>query len=168
MIDVALVEIDWNGLHSAFQMNMPEVRCFLCLDDGNVVKLPPGDQRLADVRAETARYSAIEAVPSRIQYQWLDEYIKTIEDDTLRGRMEAAINGKGAQVSPRYGLTPTEVVAFLDFDVLKIGEQRRVNADVRVLQNEAGLGDAPDGTLHVRIRRIDNDENRAVGVGDGV
>lgn len=90
------LEIDWNGLHSAFQMNMPEVRCFLCRDDGSVVKLPPGDTRLPEVRSQPQRYVAIEAVPSRIQYQWLDEFIHSVEDDALRGRMEAAINGKGA------------------------------------------------------------------------
>jgi len=96
MIDVAQMEIDWNGLHSAFQMNMPEVKCFLCVDDGQVVKIPPGSQDLADVRANSQRYVAIEAVPSRIQYQWLDGFIATIDEESLKARMEAAINGKGA------------------------------------------------------------------------
>jgi hypothetical protein len=90
------LEIDWNALHSAFQMNMPEVKCFLSLDDGTVLKLPPGDTKLAEVRAEPTRFAPIDAIPSRIQYQWLDEFIKSMEDDSLRGRMEAAINGKGA------------------------------------------------------------------------
>ena len=88
--------IDWIGLHSAFQMNVPEVRCFLCIEDGKVHKLAPGDAALATVRAETDRYMPIEAVPSRIQYQWLDEFIRTIDDPALRTRLEAAINGKGA------------------------------------------------------------------------
>jgi hypothetical protein len=90
------LEIDWNALHSAFQMNMPEVKCFLSLDDGTVLKLPPGDPKLAEVRSEPTRFAPIDAIPSRIQYQWLDEFIKSMEDDTVRGRMEAAINGKGA------------------------------------------------------------------------
>jgi len=93
---VPQLQLDWAALHSAFQMNMPEVKCFLCLDDGKVLKLPPGDQRIAEVRAEPHRFGSIDAVPSRIQYQWLDEFIKTIDDDKVRGRMEAAINGKGA------------------------------------------------------------------------
>lgn len=90
------LNIDWTGLHSAFQMNMPEVRCFLSLDDGNVLKVPPGDPSLAQVRTEPTRFVPVEAIPSRIQYQWLDNFIKSVEDDTLRGRMEAAVNGKGA------------------------------------------------------------------------
>ena len=88
--------IDWAALHSAFQMNMPEVRCFLSLDDGRVLKLPPGDASLATVRADPQRYVPVEAIPSRIQYQWLDEFIHSIEEGEVRTRMEAAINGKGA------------------------------------------------------------------------
>ena len=90
------LNIDWAALHSAFQMNMPEVRCFLSMEDGRVLKLPPGDPALATVRADPQRYMAIDAIPSRIQYQWLDEFIKAIEDENIRARMEAAINGKGA------------------------------------------------------------------------
>lgn len=90
------LNVDWPALHSAFQMNMPEVRCFLSLEDGRVLKVPPGDARLAQVREQTSRYSPIEAVPSRIQYQWLDDFIRQVEDPVVKGRMEAAINGKGA------------------------------------------------------------------------
>lgn len=93
---VRQLEIDWTALHSAFQMNMPEVRCFLSLDDGKVVKAPPGDPSLAEIRAAADRFAPVEAVPSRIQYQWLDSFIKSVEDETVRGRMEAAVNGKGA------------------------------------------------------------------------
>jgi hypothetical protein len=90
------LEIDWAALHSAFQMNMPEVRCFLSVDDGRVLKTPPGDPLLGQLRNEPEKYIPVEAVPSRIQYQWLDSFIKTVEDETVRGRMEAAVNGKGA------------------------------------------------------------------------
>jgi len=90
------LEVDWNALHSAFQMNMPEVRCFFCVEEGTVVKVPPGDQSLPTIRSQPERYFPIEAVPSRIQYQWLDGFIKMVEDEAVRGRMEAAINGKGA------------------------------------------------------------------------
>src|SRR5688572_1318414 len=77
-------------------MNMPEVRCYLSLEDGHVLKLPPGDAQLTKVRGEPERFAPIDAVPSRIQYQWLDAFIKTVDDEATRARMEAAINGKGA------------------------------------------------------------------------
>lgn len=90
------LSVDWNALHGAFQMNMPEVKCFLNLESGKVLKIPPGDQRLAEVRQRGETYAEVMAIPSRIQYQWLDNFIAAIEDETLRARMEAAINGKGA------------------------------------------------------------------------
>lgn len=77
-------------------MNMPEIKCYLDAQEGTVLKLPPGDQKFAEVRADPKRYLPIEAIPSRIQYQWLDTFIRTVEDDALRVRMEGAINGKGA------------------------------------------------------------------------
>lgn len=90
------LEVDWPALHSAFQMNMPEVRCFFSLEQGTVIKAPPGDPQLATMRGAQDHYAPIEAIPSRIQYQWLDEFIRSIEDEALRKRMEASINGKGA------------------------------------------------------------------------
>jgi hypothetical protein len=90
------LEIDWNGLHSAFQMNMPEVRCFLCLEDGKVLKLSPGDTMLPVASSDPSRFALIETVPSRIQYQWVDDFVKTIETSDAKARIEAAINGKGA------------------------------------------------------------------------
>ncbi|MEZ4272818.1 MAG: UPF0158 family protein [Myxococcota bacterium] len=68
----------------------------LSLETGEILKLPPGDQNFAVVHANPTAYAEIEAIPSRIQYQWLDEFIKTIDDEPIRARMEAAINGKGA------------------------------------------------------------------------
>ena len=90
------MQIDWPALHSAFQMNMPEVRCFLDLTNGKVLKLPPGDPTLPAVLGEPQTNLPIGPIPSREQYQWLDEFIKSIEDGDIRDRMEAAINGKGA------------------------------------------------------------------------
>ena len=75
---------------------MPEVKCFLNLEDGQVLKLPPGDEALPQVRSDTKTYAPVEAIPSRIQYQWLDSFINSVEEEALRARMEAAINGKGA------------------------------------------------------------------------
>ncbi|MBI5509641.1 MAG: hypothetical protein HY903_12885 [Deltaproteobacteria bacterium] len=90
------LNIDWTGLHGAFQMPVPDVRCYLSLADGSIVKLPPGDPGFAAVQSNKADYVAIDAIPSRIQYQWVDEFVATIADPDLKTRVEAAINGKGA------------------------------------------------------------------------
>ena len=90
------LNIDWTALHGAFQMPVPDVRCYLSLVDGTVLKLPPGDPGYATVQASKADFVVVEAIPSRIQYQWVDEFVLTIEDADLKTRVEAAINGKGA------------------------------------------------------------------------
>ena len=90
------IEIDWTALHSAFQMNVPEVRSFFCRDDGRIYKAGHGDPLLAEYRGHPERFVPIGAIPSRIQYQWLDEFIQTVDDDALRERLRAAVNGKGA------------------------------------------------------------------------
>jgi hypothetical protein len=77
-------------------MPAPDVRCYLSLVDGTVTKLPPGDPGFAVVQASKADYALVDAIPSRIQYQWVDEFVVTIEDPDLKIRVEAAINGKGA------------------------------------------------------------------------
>jgi hypothetical protein len=77
-------------------MNMPEVQCFLCLRDGHVVKLRPGDRMLATVRTEPTTYLLIPPIPSIIQYQWVDEFIIAITEELTREKAREAINGKGA------------------------------------------------------------------------
>lgn len=77
-------------------MNMPELRCFFCLDDGSVLKLPPGSPELESVRNDSKRYVPVEVIPSRIQYQWICDFTASLEDQNSRVRVEAAINGKGA------------------------------------------------------------------------
>jgi hypothetical protein len=90
------LNIDWTALHGAFQMPVPDVRCYLSLVDGTVAKLPPGDPGFATIQASKSDFVAVEAIPSRIQYQWVDEFVASIEDPDLKTRVEAAINGKGA------------------------------------------------------------------------
>ena len=88
--------VDWLGLFSAFQMNMPELRCYFCLDDGRVLKLASASEELEEVRKDSKRYVPIEIIASRIQYQWICEFTLVLEDENSRTRLEAAINGKGA------------------------------------------------------------------------
>ena len=90
------LNIDWQGLYTAFQTNAAEFRCFFCLETGAVLRLPPGDPDHEKVRNSPGKYRSIEVVPSRIQYQWVSEFVKSIEHASIKSRMEAAINGKGA------------------------------------------------------------------------
>lgn len=90
------LNIDWQGLYTAFQTNTAEYKCFLDLGSGKVLKLGPGDPEHDKVKSEPGAYRTVEVVPSRIQYQWVSEFVKCIEHESVKSRMEAAINGKGA------------------------------------------------------------------------
>ena len=93
---VTELNIDWQGLYTAFQANAAECKCFLNLDDGIVVKLDNGDEGFDTIRNSPGKFRSIEVVPSRIQYQWVTEFVKSIEHEPIQSRMTAAINGKGA------------------------------------------------------------------------
>ena len=90
------LNIDWQGLYAAFQTNTAEYKCFLDLASGKVIKLGPGDPEHEKVKSQPGAYRTVEVVPSRIQYQWVSEFVKSIEHESIKSRMEAAINGKGA------------------------------------------------------------------------
>ena len=90
------LNIDWQGLYAAFQTNTAEYKCFLDLESGKVIKLGPGDPEHEKVKSQPGAYRTVEVVPSRIQYQWVSEFVKSIEHESIKSRMEAAINGKGA------------------------------------------------------------------------
>ena len=93
MIEIA---IDWKGLYQAFQSSASEYRCFLSLDSGEVLRLRNGDAGMEAIDRAPSRFVAIEIVPSRIQYQWVSEFVDTVEYEPIKVRLEAAINGKGA------------------------------------------------------------------------
>ena len=93
MIEIA---IDWKGLYQAFQSSASEYRCFLSLDSGEVLRLRNGDAGMEAIDRAPSRFVAIEIVPSRIQYQWVSEFVETVEYEPIKVRLEAAINGKGA------------------------------------------------------------------------
>lgn len=88
--------VDWSALHNAFQMNTPEVQSFFSLEDGKVYKHPKKHPITERMRAQRDTYVPITAVPSHIQYQWVDAFIRTIADAGLRDQMREAVNGKGA------------------------------------------------------------------------
>lgn len=90
------LHIDWKALHNALQMNVPEMKCFLSVEDGTVLKLGPTDSLLPTALSDPTTFRLIGTVDPRIQYQWLEGFVRTVEEPTLRERLEDAINGKGA------------------------------------------------------------------------
>jgi hypothetical protein len=88
--------IDWATLYGAFQLNTPEIACFLNLGDGTVQRISIHDPVNTRLRSSPLLYAPIENIPSRLQYDWVTEFLPNVPDEFLRQRLEITINGKGA------------------------------------------------------------------------
>ncbi|HEY4122603.1 MAG TPA: UPF0158 family protein [Byssovorax sp.] len=92
------IPIDWEALEDAFENNAPEVHSYLHLVTGDVLRVVDGvadPQMHARIAADT-NYLRIDPVSSREQYRWMERYIPMVEEPELQGKLNQAIDGKGA------------------------------------------------------------------------
>jgi len=92
------LEISWEALEDAFENNAPEVHSYLHLSTGEVLRVVDGvaDPAMHQRIATDAAYQRVDPVSSREQYRWMERFIAVTEDPDLRGKLVAAIDGKGA------------------------------------------------------------------------
>ena len=92
------VPVNWEALEDAFENNAPEVHSYMHLATGDVLRIVDGvaDPQMHSRIAADGTYLGIEPVSSREQYRWMERFIPTVEDDVLRGKLNQAIDGKGA------------------------------------------------------------------------
>jgi hypothetical protein len=92
------LEISWEALEDAFENNAPEVHSYLHLSTGEVLRVVDGvaDPAMHQRIASDTNYQRIDPVSSREQYRWMERFIATVTEPDLRGRLVAAIDGKGA------------------------------------------------------------------------
>ena len=92
------IPIDWEALEDAFENNAPEVHSYLHLVTGDVLRVVDGvaDPQMHARIAADANYLRIDPVSSREQYRWMERYIPMVEDPDLQGKLNQAIDGKGA------------------------------------------------------------------------
>jgi hypothetical protein len=92
------VPVDWEALEDAFENNAPEVHSYLHLPTGEVLRVVDGiaDPEMHSRIASDTDYMRVEPVSSREQYRWMERFIPMVDDPELRGRLSAAIDGKGA------------------------------------------------------------------------
>jgi hypothetical protein len=92
------VPIDWEALEDAFENNAPEVHSYLHLATGEVLRVVDGvaDPQMHVRIASDGQYLRIDPVSSREQYRWMERFIPMTEDDEMRAKLAAAIDGKGA------------------------------------------------------------------------
>src|SRR5205085_11118094 len=92
------VPVDWEALEDAFENNAPQVRGYLHLTTGEVLRVVDGvadPQMHARISADP-NYLRIDPVSSREQYRWMERFIPMVDDTELRQKLGQAIDGKGA------------------------------------------------------------------------
>ena len=93
------VAVDWVELEAALENNSPELHSFLNTVTGDVNRIFESADN-AELRLKQAEDSAelvyIDPISSREQYRWMEEFIETVEEPTLKDKLNIAIDGKGA------------------------------------------------------------------------
>ena len=91
---------DWTALETAFEHNAPETHSYLDLRTGQVVTIvdsrPEDDEKRMLIRRSEGRFVHLDPASSREQYRWMERFVQSVADPTLRERLILAIDGKGA------------------------------------------------------------------------
>lgn len=92
------VPVAWEALEDAFENNAPEVHSYMHLETGEVIRIVDGiaDPGMhARIMADPT-YLRIDPVSSREQYRWMERFIASVEEGSLKDQLQHSIDGKGA------------------------------------------------------------------------
>jgi hypothetical protein len=93
-------ELDWDALEIAVERNANDTESFLELTSGKVVTVSAGEVEAAarrqQITANLRDYLRVEPASSREQYRWMEKFVGSVSDETLRDRLIMSIDGKGA------------------------------------------------------------------------
>jgi hypothetical protein len=91
---------DWSALETAFEHNAPETHSYLDLSNGQVVTIvdsrPEDEEKRQSIRRDGRRFVHLDPASSREQYRWMERFVQSVEDPSLKERLILAIDGKGA------------------------------------------------------------------------
>ncbi len=92
------VPIAWEALEDAFENNANDIRSYLHLESGDVLRLVDGvaDPAVSSRVVSDPLSLHVDPVSSREQYRWMERVIDTVEDGDFRDKLQRAIDGKGA------------------------------------------------------------------------
>ncbi len=92
------VPVAWEALEDAFENNAANVKSYLHIETGEVLRAVDGlaDPVMLQKVLADPLYLHIEPVSSRQQYRWMESFIEAIEEEPLRRKLAACIDGKGA------------------------------------------------------------------------
>ncbi len=91
---------DWSALETAFEHNAPDHHAYLDLSNGQVVTIndsrPEDEEKRQLISKSTGRFVHLDPASSREQYRWMERFVASVEEASLRERLVLAIDGKGA------------------------------------------------------------------------
>lgn len=94
------ITVNWSDLEIAFERNSPDQESFLDLENGDLLSIADGEPdapaRRAKVANSPARFLRVDPASSREQYRWMERFVGSVQEPTLRERLLVAIDGKGA------------------------------------------------------------------------
>ncbi|MEZ4402531.1 MAG: UPF0158 family protein [Kofleriaceae bacterium] len=95
-----VLELDWDGLEIAVERNATDTESFLDLTTGKVLTIAAGEVeaplRRQQVQDAPRAYLRVEPASSREQYRWMEKFVGSVVDESLRERLIMSIDGKGA------------------------------------------------------------------------
>jgi hypothetical protein len=91
------VPIDWVEFEGALENNSPDLKSYLNITTGDVIRVFDGSDKSKEISPERdTEYLLIDPISSREQYHWMEEFIEGVEDASLKDKLNIAIDGKGA------------------------------------------------------------------------
>jgi hypothetical protein len=99
------VPVNWDDLEMALTSHRGEWIGYLDLETGEVRMVPTDrldddDNGLSedeiDAGLDAGRLIHVEPLGSKVEYRWMEEFTGTVRDARLRGRLEVALDGRGA------------------------------------------------------------------------
>lgn len=94
------LEPDWDALEVSVERNASDTESFLDLATGKVTTIAHGEVEAAARRQQIAEnlggFLRVDPAPSREQYRWMERFVGSVADESLRDRLIMAIDGKGA------------------------------------------------------------------------
>lgn len=95
--DFLLVPVDWVEFEGALENNSPDLKSYLNIATGDVIRVFDGSDKVKEIDPENSdEYLLIDPISSRDQYHWMEEFIETVEESSLKDKLNVAIDGKGA------------------------------------------------------------------------
>jgi hypothetical protein len=92
--------LNWEALEVAVERNSPDTDSYLDLVTGEIVSITIGEPEAEATRVQLSdnikNYLRIEPASSKEQYRWMEKFVGSVEEPSLRERLMMSIDGKGA------------------------------------------------------------------------